>query len=46
METLEFAAVVVSMNIIACGMAAVQACKWLDNWVRDREEKYLYGENE
>jgi hypothetical protein len=46
MGNLEFAAIVISLNVIVFCLVAVYASEKLDKWVCDKEEKYLYGNNE
>jgi hypothetical protein len=43
METFEFAALVVSIDLIIFGLLAARASRWLDSWVRQKEEAYWYG---
>ena len=46
MELFKFAAIVVSMDIILLGMVSVGASKWIDTWITEKEETYLYGRKE
>jgi hypothetical protein len=46
METFEFAALIVSVDLVIFCVLAVRASKWLDNWLQEKEEIYWYGHKE